>query len=55
MTPSAGHPDESLIEYCRDGLLNADGDVRCMSDEPQPEPEPEPEPGVLRGLLRPEP
>ena len=29
MTPSATHPDESLIEYCRDGVLNADGDVCC--------------------------
>ena len=29
VTPSATHPDESLIEYCRDGVLNADGDVCC--------------------------
>jgi len=31
VTPSLTHPDESLVEYCRDGLMNADGTVCCSS------------------------
>ena len=32
VTPSAKHPDDSLVEYCRDGLMNADGTVCCSSE-----------------------
>jgi len=32
VTPSLKHPDESLVEYCRDGLTNADGTVCCSAE-----------------------